>query len=100
MSKERAMRQCIKCAKTLPVGWFDDNARHKSNICKDCRSYYRKHLVYPKVLKCFVFAVGDDQRQLIFAYTMEEAVRLVEEKLPGWWHEFLYMYPYEPIKQE
>ena len=46
MKKEKAMRQCIKCGKIVPVGWFNDNDRHKSNICKDCRSYYNKHLEY------------------------------------------------------
>lgn len=51
MKKEKAMRQCIKCGKIVPVGWFNDNDRHKSNICKDCRTYYGKHLEYPKMIK-------------------------------------------------
>lgn len=45
------MRQCIKCGKIVPVGWFNDNDLHKSNICKDCRTYYRKHLEYPKIVE-------------------------------------------------
>ena len=43
-----AYRVCIKCGRTLPLGWFDDNWRHKSNICKDCKYYYSRHLEYPK----------------------------------------------------
>ena len=100
MKKEKAMRQCIKCGKIVPLGWFNDNDRHKSNICKDCRTYYRKHLEYPKVIKGYMFSVGDDQRQIIYATTQEEATRLLEEKLPGWWHEFMYMFPYEPLNKE
>ncbi len=30
------MRTCIKCKRELPLGMFDDNWRHKVNICKDC----------------------------------------------------------------
>ena len=93
MKKEKAMRQCIKCGKIVPLGWFNDNDRHKSNICKDCRTYYRKHQEYPKVIMGYMFAVGDNQRQIIYANTQEEATRLLEEKLPGWRHELLYMFP-------
>lgn len=100
MSKERAMRQCIKCAKVVSVGWFNDNDRHKSNICKDCRSYYRKHLEYPKVLKSYLFYLGEGQKQIIYAYTQPEAERLLEEKLPGCWHELMGMLAYEPFKME
>ena len=30
------MRKCIKCGRTLPLGQFDDNWRHNTNICKAC----------------------------------------------------------------
>lgn len=40
------MRKCIKCGRELSLGMFDDNWRHKVNICKDCkreqnRKYYQ-----------------------------------------------------------
>ena len=74
MKKEKAMRQCIKCGKIVPLGWFNDNWRNKSNICKDCRTYYGKHLEYPKVIKGYMFSVGDSEHQVICANTLEEEV--------------------------
>lgn len=35
-------RQCIKCDRQLPLGMFDDNWRHKVNICKDCMKSIQK----------------------------------------------------------
>jgi hypothetical protein len=35
-------RKCIKCGKEKPVGQFDDNWRHKVNICKQCRREYQR----------------------------------------------------------
>ena len=31
------MRTCIKCERELYEGMFDDNWRHKVNICRDCQ---------------------------------------------------------------
>ena len=39
------MRTCIKCNKQLPVSMFNDNWRHKTNICKDCHNKYQRE--YP-----------------------------------------------------
>lgn len=36
------MRTCIKCGRELPLGMFDDNWRHKVNVCKDCKRKYQK----------------------------------------------------------
>ena len=35
-------RKCIKCGEKHPLGMFDDNWRHKVNICKDCQRAYAK----------------------------------------------------------
>lgn len=36
------MRTCIKCGKELPLGMFDDNWRHKVNVCKKCKKEYQR----------------------------------------------------------
>ena len=36
------LRKCIKCNRDLPLGQFDDNWRHKVNICKKCKSEYHR----------------------------------------------------------
>lgn len=36
------MRKCIKCGKEEPLGQFDDNWRHKVNVCKDCRRRHKR----------------------------------------------------------
>ena len=42
-------RKCIKCNKERPEGMFDDNWRHKVNVCIDCQSEYQKE--YRKIGK-------------------------------------------------
>ena len=31
------LRTCIKCKNELPLGMFDDNWRHRTFVCKDCK---------------------------------------------------------------
>lgn len=36
------MRRCIKCNRELPDGRFDDNWRHRVNVCRECMNAYQR----------------------------------------------------------
>lgn len=67
------MRECIKCNRKLPIGMFDDNWRHKVNICKDCKRNYLN--LYLKNNKRFKL-----QQRL---YTLNREVEEIKARLYG-----------------
>lgn len=35
-------RKCIKCSRELALGDFEDNWRHKVNVCRRCKANYQR----------------------------------------------------------